>query len=124
MSEPALAAPYRVEAVAADGQWHLTVRSLDDHPDRGEVDAVVVTVTPDQRSDGLPARALDDMLGRCGFARDGAWERRREQGDHGDRQGDEGAAERWSAPCRQSNTWSAPSVPATPPGAAHDTSAD
>jgi hypothetical protein len=124
VSEPTLAAPYRVEAVPADGRWHLTVRSLDDHPDRGEVDAVVVTMTPDQRSDGLPARALDDMLGQCGFARDGEWERRGEHGGHGDRQGDGGATERWSAPCRQSNTWSAPSVPETPPGPAHDRSAD
>lgn len=124
MSERTPAAPYRVEAVPADGRWHLTVRSLDDHPDRGEVDAVVVTMTPEQRSDGLPARALDEMLDRCGFTRDGDWERRQQHRDRRDHHGDEKAAEHWSAPCRQSNTWSAPSVPDTPPGPAHHTSAN
>ncbi len=89
-------APYRAEAVRGDGQWHLTVRSLDDHPDRGEVDALVVTVTPTGSPDGLPSEDLDRMLRECGFARDGDW------AEHG---------ERWTAPCRQPRTRAAPPAP-------------
>ncbi|MFC4033922.1 hypothetical protein ACFO3J_20910 [Streptomyces polygonati] len=92
-------APYWAEAARADGQWHLTVRSLDDHPDRGEVDALVVTVTGAGPGDGLPAAELDHMLRDCGFARDGDWEKRE---DH------------WTAPCRQPNTWGAPPAPPGP----------
>lgn len=103
MSEPsarpaatAAQAPYRAEAVRGDGGWHLTVRSLDDHPDRGEVDALVVTVTPARSYDGLPAKDLDRMLSECGFGREHDWAR-----------GEEG----WTAPCRQSGTRSAPPAP-------------
>jgi hypothetical protein len=91
-------APYRVAAVADDGKWHLTVQSLHDHPDRGEVDAVVVTVTPDRRDAGFPAAELDRTLRRCGFTRDGDWT---QDGD------------RWSTPCRQADPQAAP--PNSPP---------
>lgn len=92
-------APYRAEAVHADGQWHLTVQGLDDHPHRGEVDAVVVTVTPEAPEDGFPAADLDRTLGRCGFTRDGDWTR-------------EGAA--WAAACRHLRTGAAPPAPPPP----------
>jgi hypothetical protein len=96
---PTGTAPYRAEAVCGDGQWHLTVRSLDDHPDRGEVEALVVTVTPAEPVDGLPVTDLDHMLRECGFTRDGDWA---ERGD------------RWTAPCRQPETRAAPPAPPIP----------
>ncbi|WP_327290442.1 hypothetical protein [Streptomyces sp. NBC_01198] len=95
---PRTTAPYRVEAVPDDGKWHVTVQSLHDHPDRGEVDAVVVTVTPDRPAAGFPAAELDRTLRRCGFTRDGDWAQ---------------DGERWSTPCRQADPQAAP--PNTPP---------
>lgn len=95
-------APYRAEAVRGEGdggeRWHLTVRSLDDHPDRGEVDALVVTVTPRSSGDGFPAADLDRTLGQCGFRRDGEWAA-------------DGA--RWTAPFRQPDSRAAPPAPPT-----------
>ncbi|WP_405583631.1 hypothetical protein [Streptomyces sp. NBC_01190] len=93
-------APYRAEVVRGDGQWHLTVSGLDDHPDRGEVDALVVTVPQDGAGEALPAKDLDRMLHKCGFARDADWT---------------GHDDRWTAPCRQSTTWAAPPAPPTTP---------
>lgn len=90
--------PYRAEAVPADGQWHLTVQSLADHPDRGEVDALVVTVTPRTSGHDLPAADLDRTLDQCGFARHGDWTP---------------TGNRWTAPCRHVSTSAAP--PAPPP---------
>jgi hypothetical protein len=97
-------APYRAEAVCGEGdgggeRWHLTVRSLDDHPDRGEVDALVVTVTPRASGDGFPAADLDRTLGQCGFRRDGEWAA-------------DGA--RWTAPFHQPDSRAAPPAPPTP----------
>lgn len=67
------AAPYRAEASRGDGQWHLTVQSLDTHLERGQVDALVVTVTPRRAGDGFPAADLDRALRQSGFTRDGEW---------------------------------------------------
>jgi hypothetical protein len=92
-------APYRAEAVRDGGRWHLTVQGLDEHPDRGEVDALVVTVTPRAPGDDIPVADLDRVLDQCGFARDGEWAR---------------AGARWTAPCRHLRTEAAP--PAPPPG--------
>lgn len=66
-------APYRAEASRGDGQWHLTVQSLDTHLERGQVDALVVTVTPRRAGDGFPAADLDRALRQSGFTRDGEW---------------------------------------------------
>jgi hypothetical protein len=97
-------APYRAHAVLGEGprnadRWHLTVRCLDDHPDRGEVDALVVTVSPRTPRDRFPAADLDRTLTQCGFGRDGDWT-------------EEGAD--WSAPCRQADTGAAPPAPPVP----------
>ncbi|MYS23660.1 MULTISPECIES: hypothetical protein [unclassified Streptomyces] len=76
------------------------MRSLDDHPHRGEVGALVVTVTPAGSADGFPTADLDHMLRECGFARDGDWAH---------------TEERWTAPCRQSDTGAAPPAPEPEP---------
>ncbi|MEW1865719.1 hypothetical protein AB0399_36010 [Streptomyces sp. NPDC088194] len=89
--------PYRAEAVRGDGHWHLNVRSLDDHPDRGEVDALVVTVTPRRPGDDFPAADLDRTLGECGFRREGEWARE---------------SARWTAPCTHPFVRAAPPAPA------------
>ncbi|WP_433891152.1 hypothetical protein [Streptomyces sp. CA-111067] len=99
--------PYRAHASRDGEQWHLTVSGLDDHPDRGEVDAVVITVTPDSPDsqdpqdspDGFPAAELDRTLDQCGFARDGEWTR---------------ADGRWTAGCRQPDIHAAPPAPPLP----------
>jgi hypothetical protein len=99
--------PYRASASRDGEQWHLTVSGLDDHPDRGEVDAVVITVTPDSpdspdsqdSADGFPAAELDRTLDQCGFARDGEWTR---------------ADDRWTAGCRQPDIHAAPPAPPPP----------
>lgn len=118
-------APYRAQAVRDGEKWHLGVESLDDHPDRGEVDAVVVTVTPQDTDTAFPARDLDRTLGTCGFVRDGEWGREGERAEaDGAAEEDEaaegaqdagsaGSAERWSVPVRQADPQAAPSN--TPP---------
>lgn len=89
---------YRAEAVRDDEQWHVTVQNLDDHPDRGEVDALVVTVTSCEPGDGLPPRDVERTLHTCGFHLTGQWKR------HGDR---------WVSPCAESHAQaSAPEPPA------------
>lgn len=90
-------APYRAEAARDADRWHLSLQSLHVHPDRGEVDAVVVTVTP-QDAARFPATELDRTLRRCGFTRDAEWTR---DGDT------------WSAPCHQADPTAAP--PGSPP---------
>lgn len=92
-------APYRAEAVRGDGRWHLTVQGLDDHPDRGEVDAVVVTVTPRESGDDLPVADLDRILDQCGFSRDADWNP---------------SGARFTAACRHLRTGAAPPAPAPP----------
>jgi hypothetical protein len=92
--------PYRAEVVRGDGEWHLTVQSLDNHPDRGEVDALVITVTPDGSGDDFPATDLDRTLTQCGFTRHGDWT---------------SEGERWGAPCRQPHTRAAPPAPPIDP---------
>lgn len=92
-------APYRAEAARDGGKWHLVVESLDNHPDRGEVDALVITVTPRHADDGFPADDLDSTLGQCGFARDGDWT---QEGD------------RWKVSCRQPDPRAAPPAPPIP----------
>ncbi|MFG1811731.1 hypothetical protein [Streptomyces sp. NPDC049040] len=95
-------APYRAQAVRDGDCWHLAVESLDDHPDRGEVDALVVTVTPEAPDAGFPASELDRTLGRCGFGRDGDWAREpREAAESPE-------GDKWSAPCRQTDPQAAP----------------
>uniref|UniRef100_UPI002FDBEDBD hypothetical protein n=1 Tax=Streptomyces sp. IBSBF 2435 TaxID=2903531 RepID=UPI002FDBEDBD len=86
-------APYRAETVRDGEKWHLTVQSLDNHPDRGEVDALVVTVTPRSADDGFPPADIDRTLGQCGFSRDGDWSQEED---------------RWKAPCRQPDPRAAP----------------
>ncbi|WP_225847542.1 hypothetical protein [Streptomyces sp. HPF1205] len=85
--------PYRAQAVWSDGQWHLAVESLNDHPDRGEVDSVVVTLAAGRPDGGRPPAEVDDKLRECGFDRQGEWAR------HGDG---------WSAQCVQSDSRAAP----------------
>ncbi|SEN14800.1 hypothetical protein SAMN05216267_100227 [Actinacidiphila rubida] len=92
--------PYHVRVEYADGQWHLAVDSLNDHPDRGEVDSVVVTVAARRPDDGPPPSEIDATLRGCGFDRHGEWEH---QGGT------------WSAPCAQSDAKAAPAAP--PPDA-------
>ena len=91
--------PYRAGAVYADGRWQLVVDSLNDHPDRGEVDSVVVTVEAGEPVGGHPPAGIDGRLRSCGFDRHGAWER---DGDG------------WSTPCAQSDSRAAPSAPPPP----------
>ncbi|MEE4544458.1 hypothetical protein V2S66_21070 [Streptomyces sp. V4-01] len=103
-------APYRAHAVRGGGprdgdRWHLNVRCLDDHPDRGEVDALVVTVSPRTPGDRFPAADLDRMLAQCGFGRDGDW-----SDDRSESEEDAG----WSAPCRQADAGAAPPAPPVP----------
>jgi hypothetical protein len=89
--------PYRARALhAQDGRWHLRVESLKDHPDRGEVDSVVVTLTPGRPQGGRPPAGVDAALRSCGFRRRGSWERH---------------AGGWSAPCAQSDSRAAPPAP-------------
>lgn len=88
--------PYRAQVAYADGQWHLAVKSLNDHPDRGEVDSVVVSLTARKPDGGGPPPEIDGKLRECGFDRHGAWTR-----------DDDG----WSAPCAQADSSAAPSAP-------------
>jgi hypothetical protein len=90
-------APYRAAAARDGSRWHLTVESLDDHPDRGEVDSLVVTVTPRAPGEDFPAAEIDRTLRQCGFARDGDWTP---------------DGERWTAPFRQPDPGAAPPAPA------------
>ncbi|MBY8880864.1 hypothetical protein [Actinacidiphila acidipaludis] len=91
--------PYRARVEYANGQWHLAVESLNDHPDRGEVDSVVVTVSGREPHGGRPPVEVDRKLRDCGFDRHGEWARH-----------DEG----WSTPCAQSDTRAAPAAPPVP----------
>jgi|GEM_PF-3612793 hypothetical protein len=77
--------PYRAEAVKDAGRWHLCVQTLDAQPERGDVDALVVTV-PGRDDGGFPAGALDARLTEAGFARAGDWRERHPA--------------RWTAACR------------------------
>ncbi|MFI1092002.1 hypothetical protein [Streptomyces sp. NPDC020917] len=90
-------AAYRAEATGGSERWHLVVRGLDHHPDRGQVDALVVTVTPGPGG-GLPATELDRMLRQCGFARDGEWAPAPD-------------GPRWTVPCHQRDPGAAPPPP-------------
>ncbi|CAG6390862.1 hypothetical protein NMG29_10685 [Streptomyces cocklensis] len=85
--------PYRARAVYSGGRWHLAVVSLNHHPDRGDVDSVVVTLAPTEPDAGRPPAELDSELRDCGFDRHGEWAR---DGDG------------WSTPCVQSDPRAAP----------------
>jgi hypothetical protein len=87
---------YRAEAVREDDRWHLQVSRLDSSPERGDVDALVVTLP--QRETRFPATALHRQLTGCGFELDGDWAR-------------SDGEDRWTATCRLGGDAPGPPVP-------------
>ncbi|MGW3010098.1 hypothetical protein ACWC9R_14850 [Streptomyces sp. NPDC001219] len=84
-------AAFRAEAFVRNGRWHLEIASLDREPERGDTEALLVTLWPVEDTPdgtGFPADALRGQLRENGFALTdpdhgtGGWTATGERGHH------------------------------------------